>query len=453
MAKIIILGGGLTGLSTAYHLEQAGFYDYELYEQEERPGGLLRSVNVDDFTFDFSGHLLHINNDYFRSFLDSVVGFDNLDFVARRSAIFSHNVFSLYPYQMNLYGLPADVIYDCITGFLKRKKRINPRTFYDWVLKHFGAGFGKHFFFPFQQKILSYNVKQFSAAWTGRFVPHTSLKQILQGALHKPVEHIGYNHSFYYPKKDGIEYIIKKIAKKLINPIATDYRAEKIDLTTKTVSFSNGVQRRFDHLISTAPLDELLMMLKEPSHLNLKNQADKLVCASVMNINLGFKKEYLSDKHWIYFPEKKYSFYRMGFWHNLCPALVPQNHTAVYGELSYHASGKTKNSIEKLARKGVKDTLTFLNLTEQDITIHKTLHLKHAYVVYTLWREKNLNRILEQLKENNISSIGRFGEWKYSSMQEAVLDGKKAADQHLALLTITSRAKNTVIARMLGREN
>ena len=38
--KVLIIGAGLTGLSAAYHLEQAGFYDYLLLEAATTPGGL-----------------------------------------------------------------------------------------------------------------------------------------------------------------------------------------------------------------------------------------------------------------------------------------------------------------------------------------------------------------------------------------------------------------------------
>ena len=65
MAKIVIAGAGLTGLSTAYHLEKNKFDDFEIYEKENEVGGLCRSVKQDGFTFDYTGHLLHINDIYF----------------------------------------------------------------------------------------------------------------------------------------------------------------------------------------------------------------------------------------------------------------------------------------------------------------------------------------------------------------------------------------------------
>jgi UDP-galactopyranose mutase len=55
------------------------------------------------------------------------------------------------------------------------------------------------------------------------------------------------------------------------------------------------------------------------------------------------------------------------------------------------------------------------------------LNISHAYVIYDAWRDKNLNKIHQRLQEHSIHSVGRYGEWKYSSMQEAVLDGKATA--------------------------
>src|SRR5207248_3393620 len=93
MAKVVILGAGLTGLSTAYHLEKRGFFDYLLFEQEATPGGLCRSVVTNGFTFDFTGHLLHASDAYFRSFLADTIGFDNLNAIYRQSFIYSQETY------------------------------------------------------------------------------------------------------------------------------------------------------------------------------------------------------------------------------------------------------------------------------------------------------------------------------------------------------------------------
>ncbi len=430
MADIVILGAGLTGLSTAYHLEKNGFSNFICYEKTNRPGGLLKSVEIDGFTFDHTGHLLHINDDYFKSFLDTIANLNqNFSYIQRKSAIYSHNVMSHYPFQMNLYGLPASVITECIKGFVEREaSRKNTSSFHEWVLKYFGQGFSKYFFTPYNNKLLAYDIKEITPSWTGRFVPQTTLESVIEGALINRHEgNIGYNSYFYYPKKGGIEFLIKQINKQLKMPIYTNRCAQAIDIKKKIVYFSDGHKEPYTYLISTIPLNHLLSSLIEPTSSFLSTASKYLECNSVINMNLGLKKETKLDKHWIYFPEKKFTFYRMGLWHNICQQLSPKGKTSIYAETSYLPSRTNSKEIEQLVDKTRKQILTFMDQSEQDIVVEKTLHLKHAYVIYNQWREQNLHLLLNQLEKNQIYSIGRFGAWKYSSMQEAILEGKEMA--------------------------
>jgi len=39
--KVLIIGAGLTGLSTAFHLEKRGGIDYSIYEKREKVGGKI----------------------------------------------------------------------------------------------------------------------------------------------------------------------------------------------------------------------------------------------------------------------------------------------------------------------------------------------------------------------------------------------------------------------------
>src|SRR5437016_4070971 len=51
-AKIVIIGGGLAGLSAGHHLAE---YDPVVFEKETAVGGLCRSFSQDGFTFDCTG--------------------------------------------------------------------------------------------------------------------------------------------------------------------------------------------------------------------------------------------------------------------------------------------------------------------------------------------------------------------------------------------------------------
>jgi protoporphyrinogen oxidase len=428
MAKIIILGAGLTGISAAYHLEQKGFFDYALFEKGASIGGLCGTVTQDGFTFDFTGHYLHASDAYFRSMIEQLVGMDNLNSIARRSFIYSHQTYTKYPFQINLYGLPDEVIAQCIEGFVQRaqtKKKID--TFPQWVAQNFGAGFGKNFFLPFQRKIFGYDLQKITASWTGRFVPSTSLLQIVKGSLRDTDEGVGYNASFLYPKKGGILFWVQKIADTLSNPIHTQFSAQSINLKNKTVTFSNGHIEPFEQLISTIPLDVLLNNLEEKTSSSLQKSANNLVCNSVINFNLGINKANLSDKHWIYFPENHFPFYRMGFPSNCSENMAPKNCSSLYGEFSHVK--KSPRWVNDTLKKSIAATKQLLKISNSEIITQKVMPIKHAYVIYDAWREKNLPKIHKRLQEESVYSVGRYGEWKYSSMQEAVLDGKKVAEK------------------------
>ena len=429
MAHVVILGAGLTGLSTAYHLEKKGFFDYQIFEKDSTIGGLCRSITQDGFTFDYTGHLIHASDAYFREFINQTIGYEALGSIERRSYIYSHETYTKYPFQMNLFGLPPHVISDCIKGFACKKRNSNPKTFYDWVLTNFGAGIADHFFFPFQRKIFSYPLKKVTPTWMGRFVPNTSLEKLIAGAIQPPVqsEAIGYNAHFYYPHAGGINAWVTSIAHKLQNSILTGFAAQRIDLKKRIIYFANGESEPFQTLISTIPLDIFLTHIDEPTNSNLSAAANKLICNSVVNFNLGIAQENISDKHWIYFPEAKYPFYRIGFAHNFARRMAPAGCSSLYGEFSHiKASPKT---IKRKLDASISATKDLLKLHSEQIITQAVIPIKHAYVIYDTWREKYLPKLHAQLSELNVFSIGRYGEWKYSSMQEAILDGKKIADQ------------------------
>lgn len=426
MADIVILGGGLTGLSVAYHLEQQGYHDYKLFEKEERVGGLCRSLQGDGFTFDYTGHLLHISDPYFKTFLEATIGFEKLAQIDRRSSVYSSEKLTPYPFQTNLYGMPQDVIIDCIKGFVERPQRLpKDPSFAQWVLANFGAGIAKHFFSPYQEKIFDFPLDKLSASWTGRFVPPTSLEALLRGALTASTQAVGYNAQFFYPLAGGILSWIESIARKIGKAPYTGYELIAVNTHTKTVLFANGHEEPYKQLVSTIPLDFLLQRLQEKSHTNLFRAHEKLICNSVINLNLGIARPEISDQHWIYYPEKKYPFYRLGFPSNLTSQMSPPGCSSISAEIS--ALKRSPTVVAERLKQARLEIKKLFHSAESEIVTEKIITIPHAYVIFDRWRDKHLDGVHEQLAAYHIFSIGRYGAWKYASMQESVLDGKELA--------------------------
>ncbi|HSE83124.1 MAG TPA: FAD-dependent oxidoreductase [Thermodesulfobacteriota bacterium] len=441
MKTIVILGGGLAGLSTAWHLEKAEYRDYQLFEKESRVGGLTRSEVVDGFTFDFTGHLLHFKDKYVKDLILQLLG-ENINYVERNSWIYSNNVYTRYPFQTNTFGLPEEVIKECIVGFVEAKYGKNKnagessdalgakdvqeeKTFEEWIYENFGAGIAKYFMIPYNQKLWTVHPREMTCEWMGRFVPQTSLEQILDGALSDQSKKIGYNAYFYYPLRGGIESLPKAFASSLSN-IHVDSEAYEIDLEHKKITFKNGGEIYYDKLVSSIPLRHLVSMIK-PLPVQVKSQLENLRYNSVFNINLGVDRN-VSDKHWIYFPEPEYIFYRVGFSSNFSPFMAPEGTSSLYIEISYSDDkplDKTK-AVERVK----KDLIKAQILRDSDrILVEKCFDIKCAYVIYDKNHKNSVTQIKKFLRENNIYTIGRYGSWEYSGMEDAILHGSKVVEE------------------------
>jgi UDP-galactopyranose mutase len=113
---VLVIGGGPTGLSAGYHLGEDGL----VLEANGRTGGWCRSIQDNGFTFDFAGHIMFSNDPVVHDLYKLLLG-DNVHWQNREAWIYSHNVYTRYPFQGALYGLPPDVIKDCITGAIEAR--------------------------------------------------------------------------------------------------------------------------------------------------------------------------------------------------------------------------------------------------------------------------------------------------------------------------------------------
>jgi UDP-galactopyranose mutase len=112
----VIIGAGPTGLSAAYHLGA----DSMLIDQNDRVGGWCRSIEDGGFTFDYAGHIMFSKEEYVHKLYKMLLG-DNVHWQDREAWIYSKNVYTRYPFQGALYGLPPDVIKECIIGAIEAR--------------------------------------------------------------------------------------------------------------------------------------------------------------------------------------------------------------------------------------------------------------------------------------------------------------------------------------------
>lgn len=429
---MVVAGAGLAGLSCAYHLKSP----HVLFDRESRPGGTARSVSVGGFTFDFTGHLLHLHDPYTKTLIRRLLAGNWVE-CERKAWIHSHCVSTPYPFQANLHGLPADVVRECVDG-VREARRIfgvrplegaGPLNFKEWCGRLFGDGISRHFMIPYNEKLWGVPATAMTPDWCGSFVPVPTLAEVEAGARRLHRKRFGYNTTFLYPRRGGIQALAEAFAEK-IPPLRLGESLAAVDWVHRRVMFASGESVPYRRLVSTLPLPELLKRL-DPFPEELKDPLNRLRWTTVLCVNVGVARPHISKASWIYFPEKKFPFYRVGFPMNFTPHVVPRGCSSMYVEVSTRpgADPSTDAGREKLfgdIRRGLIDA-GILQPSDTFPVVHFA-PIRYAYVIYDEHRTAALGAIFDWLQRKaGAVSIGRYGGWKYSFMEEAILDGRRAA--------------------------
>ncbi len=420
----LILGGGLAGLSAAYHADR----DYLILERESRVGGLCRTNWYDGFGFDLSIHILFTKQpDLARLICDDLLQGHYHDHT-RSSWVFSHDVYTGYPFQGSLHGLPVDVATDCLLGLIEAHRAppaTAPANFAEWAKATFGDGIAKHFFLPYNERVWATPPEEMDFRWIADRVPVPDLAETIRGALEPPTIRYGPNSSFWYPIEGGIEALPRALLASL-DPerVRLDTAVVAIDPTRQSVTTTAGDVFEYAELISSLPLPVLARLTAHAPE-RVKAAAARLQWNTVYTVLLGIRREAISDHHWVYFHEDKFTFHRISYPMNFSPTLVPQGCSSIMAEISHSAYR------DMSGRDLVAETIAGLQAAgilraDDEIVFGQVAPINPAYVIYTLDHEEAVGTILEWLQGQGIHTVGRFGEWQYFNMDQAIGSGRDA---------------------------
>jgi len=425
MKKVVILGAGLAGVSAAYHLEE---HEPIVFEREQTIGGLCRSFSQDGFTFDCTGHLIHLKTPYVKELISQLLP-DAFTSHERLASIYSQSTTTPYPFQANTHGLPPETVRDCILGFvetLKTNGTGETANFHDWVLRTFGSGIAKHFMLPYNEKFWKQDLRTITSDWVSWAIPKPSVEEVVNGALGLTNKGMGYNPKFIYPKTGGIDCLPQAFAKH-IRRIHLQESVQSIDARKKVVKLDSGREETYDTLITTLPLPVTFKLIRDVPD-SLKHASSLLRAVGILNINIGVDRPLVSDQHWVYFPEGQFVFSRVGFPMNFSKAVAPAGTSSLYIEITY-PQGQKPNVEQTFAQ--ALDGLRRAGILRPDdrIVTRLDININPAYIVFDPHRQKHLPNLIEYLESRDIHTAGRYGMWDYHSMEDSICSGKAAAER------------------------
>jgi protoporphyrinogen oxidase/glycosyltransferase involved in cell wall biosynthesis len=435
---VLIAGAGPTGLSAAYHLGKNAL----LVEREPTVGGWCRSIVDNGFTFDYAGHIMFSNDPTVLALYDKLLG-DNQHWQNREAWIYSKGVYTRYPFQGSLYGLPPQVLKECIVGAIEaRFGRLKsdappppsvteqpPKNFEEFIYRVWGAGIAKHFAVPYNRKLWAVPLNEMETSWLGGRVPLPDLEQMIEGALEPSPPPMGPNARFGYPLRGGFQALMNAFLPHLGGELALNTAVLSLSPRRRTAVLSDGRTIKYETFISTMPLPALVAACTDEAPADVRAAAGALRHVSVRCVNLGVAREKLTDKHWIYYPEDTV-FHRIFVQGNASAHCNAPGGFGLTCEITYSDSKPLPLDGRALIERCRQDCIKVGMLRPDDrIVAANQVDMPIAYVVYDHDRANNVEVIRRWMAQHDIILAGRYSEWEYYNSDHAFVAGRKAAEQ------------------------
>ena len=402
--KIGILGAGVSGLTCALKLEEAGFDDITVLEKESEIGGLAKSSIVKGYVFDLhGGHLFNSKHKDIKKWVFSMLPKENWRYQVRKAKVLYKNKILSYPFELSLSELSEDEAIDCLVDFVKSKDNPEPDNCYDWFRWHFGNAIASKYMIPFNKKIWAYDLKKLSTDWIKGKMPAPSIRQVVTSVLRKDPRERDMPHStFYYPLKGGIQTLIASMAKRFKGSIINNYEAVSVEKVNK--KFIINGQDKFDLLISSIFLKDLVKSMRDIP-IRVRKSAQGLRSNSLTTTLCECDA---NDISWLYIPDESIPVHKMGFQGNISPFNCPEGKGSsvtleTIGRVNPEKQVSEFNKRHKLEQLKVGNIISF-SFTQ------------YAYIVYDNNYSGKLKCINSYLNELGIVRVGRFAEWKYYNM-------------------------------------
>lgn len=371
----IILGAGFSGLSAGMKLK------CPIYEATDHAGGICRSYWIDGYQFNVGGGHWIFGKGKGLDLIKSLV--EVKDYVRDAGVYYNH----IFPFPIQEFA-QKDIVSN--EGTLKR-----------WLSDHFSKQECNFFFNPFNGK--------YTCGLFDEIIQDDSFKTPKLGDK-------GHVATFFYPKQ-GLSHLVDQMKRGV--EINYGFRAIRIDTENKEVIFNGGESVRYDRLISTIPLDSLLMLCGMYNHDLLKT--------SVIVLNIGAERLKTTPKeHWIYVPYCKSGFFRLQFYSNIEPTMAQESKVGLCVETSYLPGNIGSVDVEVLKDEVIRELQSWGFIGNVEVCIADLISTAYTWVkAGNDTREKNL----AWLRERGIISTGRYGKWKFQGMVQSIEDGINVGEE------------------------
>ena len=430
----LVIGAGLTGLSAAYHLGDGGAAgDTLLIEREQHVGGCCRSLRQDGFSFDLAGRVLSSRDPELLELYGRLLG-HNLHWQNREAWIYSKNLYTRYPFQDSLHGLPSHLQKEYLAwaieagAGLRQPTGGRPRQGRPGELRESIQATGD----KRQPTQLEAGMPSPVVGMPAPMRRERTLDEMESGWPDAPVS-TDIEACFGYPLRGGLQALVDGFLPLLPCELALRTSVLRVSPSRRTAGLDDGRSIGFDSLVSTMPLPSLVAACGDEVPPGVRRAAQALRHVSLRCVNLGLGLgggEAPTDKHWIYCPDDSTVFHRIFVQGNASPMGNPPGGFGLSCEISYSASEPLPCDGTQLTVRVIDDCRRIgLIGPRNPVRMAQQIDLPRAHLLREQAQAAQLALIRDWFQGFGIVLAGRCSERAYDRLEQALRAGQRAAQQ------------------------
>lgn len=401
--NIAIIGAGISGVSLAKMLVSRA--NVVIFEQKTI-GGLIKCDRIEDTLYHrVGGHVFNSKNeevlDWFWSFFDKEADFIK---TKRYAKVYFEGKYVNYPIENHLFQLNKELFSQIVKELLNLPKQGKTNNFEDFLLSRFGKTLYEAYFKPYNTKIWNIDLSTVPLEWLEGKLPMPEISDIFINNMLRNEEAEMVHSTFYYPKINGSQFIINKLASGL--SIVENFSIKSIYLMKDKIFLNE--EGPFDEVVYTGDVRLLPDFVKDNSSLEYyKDSLKELQSNGTTNILCTCD---ITDLSWLYLPENIYKAHRIIYTGNFSSTNNSELNSPNRSSCTVEFSNFVDIDSAKAELKNLPGNLNFVGYNYEP----------NSYIIQDANTRSLITKVKNALKPSNIHLLGRFAEWEYYNMDKCI---------------------------------
>jgi protoporphyrinogen oxidase len=457
--KVLILGGGVSGLALEYYLRNTPGIEVRGLEREKYLGGHAHTWKESEVFWDEGPHIFFGSEEAVTPF------FDFSDCTEQEATVlnYSDGNWINHPVYVNLHSLPLDEKLRMVNSLSNAKAQTDlgesqpPKNYLEWLFLNYGQEYSESFPIRYNKKYWRTDLATMDTDWIDNRMFKPSIDQIQLGA-NEP-QYLHYIKTFRYPKNGGFSRFYQHAIES--SKFEKESNILSVHLEDKYVTTTRG-KYFYDVLVNTIPLPRFIGLCANVPE-RVRNSANSLKSSRLTLVNLKISGEVTPRFHWAYFHDENLLSTRITNYSLLNENVLPTAErpdgeyksfptTLLQVEVYESESQPNGHTTSEIIAKVVKE-LRGIGLIQATTSVTATAHTTDwANVIFDLQRKPALEEIYSFLESfglprnksefsanyvsneslthgvhNELYLLGRFGQWNYYWTHDCVKKAKEVS--------------------------